>query len=368
MKLTLPFYFGATPKHDNAGFPQTFPFNLSFDKALQIYRQRDSKALKTILDEAYLKGAMMAGGMNDAVIGGARVDEVFSFIKDNFVLTKTTNVLELGCGEGQVLRKLAQRGIQCTGLEPGPQVLQIQGKNLSVINDFFPSDKVTEKYNLLLHFGVLEHIADPINFMLEQKKLLKKNGAIIFAVPNCEEDLKAGDISLFLHQHYNYFTRYGIEQLAKTIEMSLEKVIVAKSGGFLYAKLTLDPQQTELNQSPVFSDKQFKQSMKEFNHAVKNFFSDEKQANIAIYCPLRAMNLLSTLAINDCRLVDDNNIMHGRCLPTFNRKIENFSDIVAHPPKKLLIYSRTFGDKIKAKCLQEKKLVHVDIKTVDELL
>ena len=38
-----------------------------------------------------------------------------------------------------------------------------------------------------MHFFVLEHIANPKNFLIEQIKLLKKNGKIIFEVP-CYSD------------------------------------------------------------------------------------------------------------------------------------------------------------------------------------
>lgn len=366
--LQLPFYFEATRKRDNDGFPQTFPFHLTYDQKLGIYHQKNSRALKKILDEAYLKGSMLSGGMNDLVVGGARVDEAFEFIKKNYPLKKSTTVLEIGCGEGQVLKKLAQMDLSCVGLEPGPQVLQITENNITIIKDFFPSKQVKGTFDLMLHFGVLEHIADPLKFLKEQTKFLNPGGAIFLAVPNCENDLKAGDISVFLHEHYNYFTKYGLQKLARAAGLIVEKMIVGNDNAFLYVKLSKKHKKIiTKKESKPFSEHAFEKEMKKFSEKVKKYFKDKKQSDTAIYCPLRGMNLLSSLNINNCRLIDDNKNLYQKYLPTFNKKIENFDSIKQNPPKRILVYSRTFAAVIKKKCTQTKELKDTLVQTVDEL-
>ena len=51
-----------------------------------------------------------------------------------------------------------------------------------------------EKYDLIMHFFVLEHIRNPKDFLKKQLKLLKKKGKIVFEIP-CYQDA--------LHQIYN---------------------------------------------------------------------------------------------------------------------------------------------------------------------
>ena len=87
-----------------------------------------------------------------------------------------------------------------------------------------------------------------------------------------------------------------------------------------------------------------------------------------IYCPIRAINTLYSLGIQKLRLTDDNEDIHGMYLPWLTKLIENFSDLKRNPPKKLLIYSRTFGDKLKQKCLSAPELKNIEIKTISELL
>ncbi|MBK6379333.1 MAG: hypothetical protein IPF72_06135 [Chitinophagaceae bacterium] len=69
---------------------------------------------------------------------------------------------------------------------------------------------------------VLEHIEDPVVFLQQQKDQLSPSGKLIFGVPNCEPFLKTGDISIFIHEHYLYFTQKGIFTLLEKAGLFLE--------------------------------------------------------------------------------------------------------------------------------------------------
>lgn len=366
MKYTLPFYYEATEGNDNGGFPKSFPFEARLDKKLSMFRQIPSKELKEILKSAYWKGSMLTGGMNDAIIGNARVDSAIDFIKKNFNLDKNIKVLEIGCGEGQIIQKLSALGIQCVGLEPAP-VEGIENENLKMVRDFFPSKKIKDKFDLILHFGVMEHINDPVNFLIEQQKLLTDGGEIICAIPDCEEDLKNGDISLFLHEHFNYFTKYNIANVAKSANLSLVKTEKSIAGGLFFAKLTKQSTKLIKISNPLLEDK-FTAEMERFNEAIIKFVKNSRQEDLAVYCPLRAMNMFYLAGISDCRLVDDNLNMHNKYLPTFRNPIESFEQLKKNPPKKLLIYSKTFDKIIKKKCLGSIELKNTEIKAITDLI
>lgn len=363
----LPFYFEATVKNNNDGFPQIFPFRIKLDKKLGIFHQVSSKTLDSILNKAYFEGSMLAGGMNDAIIGKTRMNSAIDFIESNFSLKKGTKILEIGCGEGQIIKRLSKNGIKCVGLEPGAQVLRIENENLSIIRDFFPSKNLKGKFDLILHFGVIEHIEGPVTFLKQQKKYLKKNGAIICGFPNFESDLLAGDISIFLHEHFNYFTKHNITKTLEKAGLLLVKSKESKGGGLLFAKLI----PTNLKKTSKYNfklEKVFVKKFKRFKTSVVIFFKNERQSDIAVYCPLRGMNLLYISGISDCRLVDDNPNLQNKFLPTFNKKVETFESLRKNPPKKILIYSRTFGDLIKKKCMEAEELRNCEIKTVTDLV
>ena len=51
--------------------------------------------------------------------------------------------------------------------------------------------------------------------MQDVKSVLKDNGKIFLSVPDCEPYLHAGDISLLLHEHWNYFTKETLETFVR---------------------------------------------------------------------------------------------------------------------------------------------------------
>lgn len=368
MILKLPFYFEATQKNNNDGFPQTFIFDVKFDEKLRMFYQKPSKSLSSLLNKAYLAGTMLSGGMNDAYIGNSRIKSALEFIKKNIKTKKGSTVLEIGCGEGQILKLLAGLGFDCTGLEPGPQIKALGSLKIKMIRDFFPSKKIKKKYDVIMHFGVIEHITNPVKFLANQSKLLNDNGEIICGFPNCEPDLREGDISLFLHEHYNYFSKDSFIQVAKLAGFSVDAIEESPAGGMIHAKLS--KKNTRAGDSFKFthtSSQEFIRKSKKLKKAVKNFFKGVNYEDVAIYCPLRCMNLLHDLGISTCRLIDDNPSLHNKYLPTFKTRIENISQLKKAPPKKILIYSRTYDKVIKKKLKDLKEFKMTEIRSISEI-
>lgn len=104
-------------------------------------------------------------------------------------------ILEIGCSSGFMLYDLKKKGNICHGIEPSGFFQKFLKKNKIKLFSHLKSliDK-KEKYDLIMHFFVLEHIRDPHDFLMKQLKLLKKNGKIVFEIP-CYQDA--------LHQIYN---------------------------------------------------------------------------------------------------------------------------------------------------------------------
>ncbi|MBK8785164.1 MAG: hypothetical protein IPN43_01415 [Chitinophagaceae bacterium] len=111
----------------------------------------------------------------------------------------------------------------------------------------------------------------------------------------------------------------------------------------------------------------FEQLSDSLNHAIEKLFEKYAQEEVAIYVPGRALNTLFFLDILKCRLIDDNSEICGKYLPCLHNAIEPFSELIKNPPKCILIYSRTFGDKIKNKCMKEPALAGTEILTLNDI-
>ncbi len=107
-------------------------------------------------------------------------------------LAGCTSLLEVGCSSGFMLFPLAEVGYVCSGIEPSGIFSEfVKNHGLAVYASLSQlQQSVPEaQFDVILHFFVLEHIADPKAFLEAQLALLKPGGKIIFEIPNAADPL-----------------------------------------------------------------------------------------------------------------------------------------------------------------------------------
>ena len=111
------------------------------------------------------------------------IEYLRKFLKNN-----SSKFLDVGCGNGTILRELKKRGYENGyGIDISKLfVNEARKRRLKNIyyydGDKFPFKK--EFFDLIGSFNVLEHTQNPEKFILGQISLLKPNGFIIVACPN----------------------------------------------------------------------------------------------------------------------------------------------------------------------------------------
>ena len=108
------------------------------------------------------------------------------------LLAKRTSLLEVGCSSGFMLFPLKDAGHDCVGIEPSGVFSEyVKDRGLSVYESLDQLERLNPKpqFDLILHFFVMEHIAQPQGFLESQLALLKPGGKIVFEVPNVDDPL-----------------------------------------------------------------------------------------------------------------------------------------------------------------------------------
>ncbi len=95
-------------------------------------------------------------------------------------------ILDIGCGTGYFLQACKETGWKTEGMEPDPSARTLAEKNTSqsIYSDLF-SIKEEKKYDVITLWHVLEHVHKLNESIQHIHKLLKDNGRLIVAVPNC---------------------------------------------------------------------------------------------------------------------------------------------------------------------------------------
>ena len=114
-----------------------------------------------------------------------QVDRRWKFLENH--IFKDMNVLEIGCSSGFMLDKFKSNDCNVVGVEPSGEFLEFIKKNGHIA--FETIDEVKEKFDLICHFFVFEHIANPFEFLEKQLTMLNERGVIVAEIPSATDPL-----------------------------------------------------------------------------------------------------------------------------------------------------------------------------------
>jgi 2-polyprenyl-3-methyl-5-hydroxy-6-metoxy-1,4-benzoquinol methylase len=154
----LPLYFKAHRDNNNGGFTQEFPFDLFYDEKLHMLRQKPSVELNNILHQIYKCGSLVEGSTSSES-GKLYIEKLVNYLFKHFDISANSSILEVGFGSGALLKELKNKGIHnLYGIEPGDHERVEVLDGIKLIKDYFPSQELKEKFDLIFSFGILEHI------------------------------------------------------------------------------------------------------------------------------------------------------------------------------------------------------------------
>ncbi len=110
-----------------------------------------------------------------------------------YLVDKNIRILEIGCSSGFMLFPLKEAGYDVTAVEPSKLFADhIESKGIKCypfVEDMVADGAVGEGFDLIMHYGVLEHIADPFPFIRQQYDMLKPGGTLLMEAPNVDDAL-----------------------------------------------------------------------------------------------------------------------------------------------------------------------------------
>jgi len=141
-------------------------------------------------------------------------------------MARVGRALDIGCGNGELLRQLMKYGWRAEGADPSPwapQFAQRWGYTLhptTVEEAGLPSNS----FDAITSTSTLEHVANPTAHVREIMRIVKPGGLAYFAgIPNYGSAAVRLGVSTFESnvppEHVNYFTRRTLMRLFSTGEL-----------------------------------------------------------------------------------------------------------------------------------------------------
>jgi hypothetical protein len=126
----------------------------------------------------------------------AHLQSVSTIIRRHF---RDSSLIEVGCGKGTFLEHLQGMGFAICGLDP-----TYEGTNTSVRKEYFTAQLGLCADGLVLRH-VLEHVADPLNFLISLRDANGGGGKIYIEVPCLDWIAQRRAWFDIFYEHANYF-------------------------------------------------------------------------------------------------------------------------------------------------------------------
>jgi 2-polyprenyl-3-methyl-5-hydroxy-6-metoxy-1,4-benzoquinol methylase len=157
---------------------------------------------------------------------------------------KERTILDIGCGTGDFLGYCKSQNWETLGLEPDQSARKIALESNTIeakdLNHLYSLEENT--FDVISMWHVLEHVYN-LNKDIEQyKKILKKDGSLIVAVPNCSskdaEHYKSCWAAYDLPIHLYHFRPDNMKQLFSKHGMEVVKILPMKFDSYYISMIS----------------------------------------------------------------------------------------------------------------------------------
>lgn len=156
-----------------------------------------------------------------------------------FLRNKKGRVLEIGCGNGERLYKLKKKGFDVEGVEIDQKAIDIaeQKYGFKIFSgDIRELNFPLQSFDFIIMNHVLEHVFDPISFLRECGRIVKKGGKIILTTPNFDS---------YTHKFFKEYWR-GLEPPRHLYLYSIKSLeVLCEKAGLVKNKIWTSTAKTE---------------------------------------------------------------------------------------------------------------------------
>lgn len=159
-------------------------------------------------------------------------------------LSTGKKLLDIGCGTGEFLGRANKNGYAVEGIEPSPIARKqaTENFNIEVNEESHLSSLPSGGYDFITMWHVLEHVYHLNDRVAELKRLIKKDGYVLIAVPNLEsydaKKYKEHWAAYDVPRHLYHFSKKDISSLASKHEMQVIETLPMKFDSFYVSLLS----------------------------------------------------------------------------------------------------------------------------------
>lgn len=329
----LPLWQGV---QEEPGVKRSFPFHLGWDPRGFISQTTEKHILEqvfqTYAEEDYTHSTKPPGASEWANHLGNRK---IKFVEDHYGSLDKKNIIEIGAGSLYISEKLTDkyRINQYVVIDPSIKRRLAPKENIKIIDQYFDKKKsFVDKIDLVMGFSVLEHVPDPIKFLLDlNSSLYPVSGKAILSFPDTEQLFKNGDLNVIIHEHTNYLTLQSAKRLFDSCGFTV--LSYENQSDVLWFLVEADKEPLPSQSYPMGEELplaalRFHQNLLQISQNLNSLLNQGK--HVAIHGCSNGLNNLFYLCdldnIEHLHIFDSDTSKTGKYLPASSRSVQNSMD------------------------------------------
>jgi SAM-dependent methyltransferase len=267
----------------------------------------------------------------------------------NYFGHKPNNVLDIACNDGTQLDYYKSKGVTTYGIDPAENLHPISSKSHNVICDYFPSDKIDNKFNLIIAQNVFAHTHD-IKSFLEKCYDILEDDSLLYIQTSQSNMILNNEFDTTYHEHLSFFNSLSMRTIVEKCNLKLNNVFKFDIHGSSYI-FEISKKSYDSNIESVINLEKVKglYDMKTYNTFVENAKEitknlkktiDEHRENgysiIGYGAAAKGMTLLNFGSILMNYIIDDNELKHDLLTPGTNIIIKGIDILDTIKSKKIL--------------------------------
>lgn len=268
-------------------------------------------------------------------------------------------ILDIACNDGTFLKAFRKYNWNLNGIDPAENIVNsIRDTDLNIICDYFPSNNIEGKFDIITCFNVVAHIPNPFDFLLVCKDILSDDGSIY--IQTSQKDMIInGEFDTIYHEHHSFFTINSMQKLVDRAGLHLVEVEYRPVHGTSYLfrikKIAMSnnistkiKQEDYLYNIETYSD--FNRKVENNKNVLLNIINESTKPVIGYGCAAKGVVRTNYFNIHHKYIVDENPLKIGKVVGGVNIPIISPEEFADDPESLLIIvYAWNFFDEIKGK-------------------
>ena len=146
-------------------------------------------------------------------------------------LSTQSQVIEVDCNDGYLLKNFLNAGIPCLGIEPTESTASVAEElGIQVIKEFFGEilgaqlEAEGKGANLIIGNNVYAHVPNINDFTRGLKRALNKSGTITLEFPHLMRLIENVQFDTIYHEHFSYLSLHTVNTIFSTVGLRIWKV------------------------------------------------------------------------------------------------------------------------------------------------